>query len=64
MSQLAQKVTMLKRWAKILVGSTEVAVKQGPGRCCRTCELAGYWNDLTGKVSPNTLLDDGGVPPT
>ncbi len=62
MSQLAQKVTMLRRWAKILAGGTEVAVEQGPGRCCRSGELAGYWNDLTGKVSPNTLLDDGGVP--
>lgn len=62
MSQLAQKTTMLRRWAKILAGSTEVAVEQGPGRCCRAGELAGYWNDLTGKVSPNTLLDDNGVP--
>lgn len=62
MSQLAQKATMLRRWAKILAGGTEVAVEQGPGRCCRVGELAGYWNDLTGKVSPNTLLDDGGVP--
>ncbi|WP_270848409.1 D-glucuronyl C5-epimerase family protein [Candidatus Collinsella stercoripullorum] len=62
MSQLAQKATMLRRWAKILAGGTEVAVEQGPGRCCRSGELAGYWNDLTGKVSPNTLLDDCGVP--
>lgn len=62
MSQLAQKATMLRRWAKILVGGTEVAVEQGPGRCCRIGKLAGYWNDLTGKVSPNTLLDENGVP--
>lgn len=62
MNQLVQKVTMLRRWAKILAGGTEVAVEQGPGRCCRAGELAGYWNDLTGKVSSNTLLDDGGVP--
>lgn len=62
MSQLAQKATMLRRWAKILAGGTEVAVEQGPGLCCLAGELAGYWNDLTGKVSPNTLLDDDGVP--
>lgn len=62
MSQLAQKATMLRRWAKILAGGTEVAVEQGPGLCCHAGELAGYWNDLTGKVSPNTLLDDDGVP--
>lgn len=62
MSQLTQKATMLRRWVKILSGGTEVAVEQGLGRCCRVGELAGYWNDLTGKVSPNTLLDEGGVP--
>lgn len=60
--QIVQKVTMLKRWAKIVAGKTEVAVEQGPGRACRVGELAGYWNDLTGKVSPNTLLDGDGVP--
>lgn len=53
---------MVKRWAKILVGGTEVAVEQGLGRCSRVGELAGYWNDLTGKVSPNTLLDGEGIP--
>lgn len=62
MSQVSQKITMVRRWAKILAGGTEVAVEQGPGRCCRVGEIAGYWNDLTGKVSPNTLLDDDGVP--
>lgn len=60
--QMAQKATMLKRWARIVAGKTEVAVKQGPGRACHVGELMGYWNDLTGKVSPNTLLDDDGVP--
>lgn len=60
--QISQKTTMLKRWAKIVAGKTEVAVEQGPGRACHVGELAGYWNDLTGKVSPNTLLDGDGVP--
>lgn len=62
MSQLSQKATVLKRWARILTGGTEVAVEQGIGRCFHVGELAGYWNDLTGKVSPNTLLDREGVP--
>ena len=62
MSQFSQKVTMAKRWLKILAGSSEVAVEQGPGRCCRLGELAGYWNDLTRKVSPNVLVDRNGVP--
>ena len=62
MSQVAQKMTMMKRWVKILAGGTEVAVEQGLGRCCCLGELSGYWNDLTGKVSPNTLVDSSGIP--
>ncbi len=53
---------MVKRWGKILAGKTEVAVRQGPGRCYVRGEIAGYYNDLTGKVSPNTLLDGSGIP--
>lgn len=62
MGQLSQKITMAKRWAKILSGKTEVAVEQGVGKAYRVGEISGYYNDLTGKVSPNTLLDDNGVP--
>lgn len=62
MGQLSQKTTMLRRWAKMLGGGTAVAVEQGRGRVCVPGELRGYWNDLTGKVSPDTLLDGGGVP--
>lgn len=60
--QLSQKMTMIKRWGKIVAGKTEVAVRQGPGLCYGHGEIAGYYNDLTGKVSPNTLLDESGVP--
>lgn len=60
--QFAQKKAMIGRWMKILCGKTEVAVKQGPGKAYRKDEIAGYYNDLTGKVSPNTLLDDSGIP--
>lgn len=62
MSQFLQKTTMIKRWVKILSGKTEVAVEQGPGRAYEAGRIFGYYNDLTGKVSPNTLLDDDGVP--
>lgn len=62
MGQLSQKATMLRRWAKMLGGGTAVAVEQGHGRACVLGELRGYWNDLTGKVSPETLLDEDGVP--
>lgn len=59
---MLQKMTMVKRWMKILRGRTEVAVNQGLGRCYKIGELSGYWNDLTGKVSNNTLLDENGIP--
>ena len=62
MSQFSQKVTMVKRWAKMLSGKTAVAVEQGIGRAYEVGELAGYYNDLTGKVGPQTLLDENGVP--
>lgn len=62
MGQLSQKIAMMKRWAKILSGKTEVAVEQGEGETYKVGKISGYYNDLTGKVSPNTLLDEDGVP--
>jgi hypothetical protein len=60
--QLSQKVTMLRCWGKILGGGTAVAVEQGRGRASEPGQLLGYWNDLTGKVSADTLLDSEDVP--
>jgi hypothetical protein len=60
--QLLQKVTMLRRWGRILSGGTAVAVEQGRGRASEPGQLLGYWNDLTGKVSADTLLDSEDVP--
>ncbi|WP_449132871.1 D-glucuronyl C5-epimerase family protein [Senegalimassilia anaerobia] len=62
MGQIAQKMTMLKRWGKMLTGKTAVAVEQGLGRAYETGRLSGYYNDLTGKVTESTLHDEGGVP--
>lgn len=62
MGQVAQKLTMLKRWAKIVSGKTAVAVDQGQGQAYEIGSLAGYYNDLTGKVTDSTLLDEGGIP--
>ena len=60
--QLSQKVAMLRRWGRILGGGTTVAIEQGRGRASEPGQLLGYWNDLTGKVSADTLLDSEGVP--
>lgn len=61
-NQLLQKLTLLKRWSKILSGKTAVAIEQEIGKAFSTEKIAGYYNDLTGKVSDTTLLDDQGVP--
>lgn len=60
--QLSQKITMLRRWGRILGGGTAVAIEQGRGRASKPGQLLGYWNDLTGKVSADTLLDSENVP--
>ena len=59
---LKGKKALLSRWWKILTGKNLVAVKQGAGKYYSKSQLAGYYNDLTGKVNPETLLDDEGIP--
>jgi heparosan-N-sulfate-glucuronate 5-epimerase len=55
-------VQLTKRWLNILSGKSTVAVKQGAGKCYTKGSIQGYYNDLTGKVSPSTLLDENGIP--
>ena len=56
------KITLVKRWMKMAVGRNSVAVKQGIGKCYSIDDIEGYYNDLTGKISGNTLLDENGIP--
>jgi hypothetical protein len=53
---------MLRRWTGILSGRSAVAVNQGRGKAYSLSAIGGYYNDLTGKVSPDTMLDERGVP--
>ena len=55
------KIALLKRWTKILSKKNCVAVHQGEGKIYSKEQISGYYNDLTGKISPNTILDDNGV---
>lgn len=55
-------ITLLKRWIGIATGKNRVAVKQGEGRFYSKSEVLGYYNDLTGKINDQTLLDDNGIP--
>ena len=57
-----KNVQLAKRWINIILGRSSVAVKQGVGKCYSKSEIRGYYNDLTGKVSPATLLDEKGIP--
>lgn len=55
-------ITLLKRWAGIATGKNRVAVKQGEGKFYSKTEIKGYYNDLTGKINDQTLLDENGIP--
>ena len=56
------KIALFKRWFKIATGQNRVAVKQGQGQCYSKTALTGYYNDLTGKVNDQTMLDERGIP--
>lgn len=56
------KIQLIRRWMNIALGKSAVAVEQGVGKCYSRDRIRGYYNDLTGKVSPATLLDDEGIP--
>lgn len=56
------KIALMKRWIRILQGKNQVAIIQGIGKYYKKNEISGYYNDLTGKVSDKTLLDENGIP--
>ena len=58
---LQGKIALLKRWTKILSNKNCVAIRQGEGKIYSKEKILGYYNDLTGKINSNTLLDDNGV---
>lgn len=55
------KIALIKRWIGIVSGNNRVAVIQGGGKLYSKDDIAGYYNDLTGKVNEKTLLDDNGI---
>lgn len=52
----------IKKWVKMLTGNSIEHVQQGKGKCYRTDKIAGYYNDLTAKVSNSQKLDNNGIP--
>ncbi len=59
---MGKVIRLAQRWFNMAAGKSAVAVEQGVGRCFCKDEIRGYYNDLTGKVSPATLLDEQGIP--
>lgn len=55
------KIALIKRWGGIVFGKSRVAVAQGEGKYYKKDDIAGYYNDLTGKVNDKTLLDENGI---
>ena len=49
----------IKKWYKMMTGKSIYHVNQGVGTCYSKTEIAGYYNDLTEKVTkddPNILV--------
>ena len=59
---MKNKIKLLKRWTDMLTGKSTFNVKQGVGKVYSPTEVKGYYNDLTNKVSKNTILDEDGIP--
>lgn len=53
---------VLKKWIKMLNGKSIFHVQQTEGKCFSLQEVKGYYNDLTGKISEDTILDSNGIP--
>lgn len=52
----------IKKWYKMLNGSSLQHVNQGIGKCYSKNEIKGYYNDLTEKIKDEQILDDKGIP--
>ena len=64
MAILKKKILMFRRWFRILLHKSAVAVDQKEGTLYHREQIAGYYNDMTEKVGPNTVLDEDGIPLT
>lgn len=62
MADISKKAKLLRRWFNIVMGRSTAAVDQREGQVYSTREIRGYYNDLTGKVTDKTLLDERGIP--
>lgn len=59
---MAVNIYNIKKWYKMLRGTSLQHVNQGKGKLYSKTELKGYYNDLTEKVSDNQIVDEEGIP--
>lgn len=57
-----KSIKLLKRWINMLTGKSAFHVEQGKGKCYSKSEIKGYYNDLTNKITGETVLDSEGIP--
>lgn len=57
-----RSVKLLKRWIDMLTGKSVYHVQQGIGKHYDKNDVKGYYNDMSGKVLGNTVLDEQGIP--
>lgn len=59
---ISNKKALFSRWKNILFKKNRVSIRQAEGKLYSKKEVCGYYNDLTGKVNKNTMLDSDGIP--
>lgn len=52
----------VKKWFRMLTGTSSEHVTQGVGKCWKPGEISGYYNDLTEKIEKTKTLDPDGLP--
>lgn len=55
-------IRLLKKWLNMFSGESIFHVEQSIGKCYSKNKIEGYYNDLTNKVSKQTILDNNGIP--
>lgn len=56
------RLKQIQKWIKMCLGKSGLHVEQGIGKKISEYDIQGYYNDLTGKVSPYTKTDEYGIP--
>lgn len=55
------RLKQIQKWIKMCLGKNGLHVEQRMGKKISKNDIAGYYNDLTGKVGHYTKLDENGV---